>query len=88
MNLVLSGNLRRFASFEGEVQLAATTVSEALDSLVERFPDLKPVLYDANGKPRSVHRLYLNGAVLDVSDTDHSLEPADELGILTAVAGG
>ncbi len=88
MNVVLSGNLRRFTSFEGEVQLEATTVTEALDTLVEQFPDLKPVLYDANGKPRSVHRLFLNGEVLDVGDTDHNLEPTDELGILTAIAGG
>ena len=88
MNVVLSGNLRRFTSFEGEVQLEATTVTEALDTLVEQFPDLKPVLYDANGKPRSVHRLFLNGEVLDVGDTDHNLEPTDELVILTAIAGG
>ena len=88
MILVLSGNLRRFASFESEVQLEATSVTEALDTLIEQFPDLKPVLYDANGKPRSVHRLFLNGEVLDVGDTDHNLEPTDELGILTAIAGG
>jgi len=88
MNVVLSGNLRRFTSFEGEVQVEATTVTEALDTLVAQFPDLKPVLYDANGKPRSVHRLFLNGEVLDVGDTDHNLEPTDELGILTAIAGG
>jgi len=88
MNIALSGNLRRFTSFEGEVQLEATTIAEALDTLVERFPDLKPVLYDASGKPRSVHRLFLNGEILEVGDTDRNLEPTDELGILTAIAGG
>jgi molybdopterin synthase sulfur carrier subunit len=88
MNIALSGNLRRFTSFEGEVQIEAATISEALDTLVERFPDLKPVLYDTNEKPRSVHRLFLNGEVLEVGDTDRKLEPTDELGILTAIAGG
>ena len=88
MTIVLSGNLRRYTSFEGEVELEATSVSKALDALVERFPDLKPVLHDATGKPRSVHRLYLNGEVLEVGDTDHALAPTDELGILTAIAGG
>lgn len=88
MNIVLSGNLRRFASFEGEVQLEATTITEALNTLVERFPDLKPVLQDADGKTRGVHRLYLNGDVLDVGDIDRDLNPTDELGILTAIAGG
>ena len=88
MNIVLSGNLRRYASFEGEVQLESTTITEALDTLVERFPDLKSVLLDADGKARAVHRLYLNGELLDIGDVDHDLEPADELGILTAIAGG
>ena len=88
MTIVLSGNLRRYTSFEGEVELDALSVSKALDALVDRFPDLKPILYDATGKPRSVHRLYLNGEVLEVGDTDHALAPTDELGILTAIAGG
>jgi molybdopterin converting factor small subunit len=88
MTIVLSGNLRRYTSFEGEVELDANSVSKALDALVERFPDLKPVMYDATGEPRSVHRLYLNGEVLEVGDTDHALAPTDELGILTAIAGG
>ena len=88
MTIVLSGNLRRYTSFEGEVEIDAISVSKALDALVDRFRDLKPVLYDATGKPRSVHRLYLNGEVLEIGDTDHALAPTDELGILTAIAGG
>lgn len=88
MRIVLSGNLRRYTSFEGEVELDATSVSQALDALVGQFPDLKPVVYDADGNPRAVHRLYLNGEVLDARDTDHALGSTDELGILTAIAGG
>ena len=88
MNVVLSGNLRRFTSYEGEVQLEVTTVTEALDTLVEQYPDLKPVLYDTSGKLRSMHLLYLNGDMLDAGDTGHNLELTDELGIITAIAGG
>ncbi len=88
MIVALSGNLRRYASFEGEVELDAASVSKALDALVEQYPDLKPVVYDADGKLRSVHRLYLNGDVLESGDKDHDLESTDELGILTAIAGG
>jgi molybdopterin synthase sulfur carrier subunit len=88
MTVVLSGNLRRYTSFEGEIELEATSVGQALDTLVDRFPDLKPVLYDGTGQPRTVHRLYLNGKVLEVGDTDHALAATDELGILTAIAGG
>jgi sulfur-carrier protein len=88
MKIVLSGNLRRYTSLEGAIQLDVTTLSEALDTLIERFPDLKPVLCDVAGNPRSVHRIYLNGELIDPNDFDQVLEQTDELGILTAIAGG
>ena len=89
MKVALSGNLRRFTSFEDRVDLDVTSVSEALDLLVERFPDLKPVVFDANGKLRSVHRLYFNGEILADEELGNiTLKANDELGILTAIAGG
>jgi molybdopterin converting factor small subunit len=88
MIIVLSGNLRRYTDFDGEVEVNASTLSEALDALVQRYPDLQPVIYDGDGNLRSVHRLYLNGDILEVGDMDRPLDPADELGILTAIAGG
>jgi len=88
MNIVLSGNLRRYTDFEGEVKLDAASIGEALDGLVAHFPDLKPVVYDAEGTLRSVHRLYLNGDVLEGDQSARKLNPNDELGILTAIAGG
>jgi molybdopterin synthase sulfur carrier subunit len=86
--VVVSGNLRRYTSFEEEVKLDATSLRAALDALVARHPGLRPVLYDGDGKLRSVHRLFLNGEVLDVGLDDRPLAPTDELGILTAIAGG
>lgn len=88
MIVVVSGNLKRYTAFEDEVQLEASTVEAALQALVARHPGIGPVLYDGDGKLRSVHRLFLNGEVLDVGDDEHRLAPTDELGILTAIAGG
>lgn len=88
MTIVVSGNLRRFTGFESEVELDADSVPTALDQLVERFPQLRPVVLDSDGNLRQVHRLYLNGELLDRGDAGRSLAPNDELGILTAIAGG
>jgi molybdopterin converting factor small subunit len=88
MNIVLSGNLRRYTEFEGEVELEAASIGEALDKLVSRFPDLKPVIFDGSGGLRSVHRLFLNGDVLEGDHANHPVQTHDELGILTAIAGG
>ncbi len=88
MKIVLSGNLRRYTDFEGEVEVTASSVLEALNALVQRHPDLQPVLFEGNGQVRSVHRLYLNGDVLEIDEIDRTLDADDELGILTAIAGG
>ncbi len=88
MIIVLSGNLRRYTDFEDEIEIDAATIPDALTALADRFPDIEPVLFDGDGGVRSVHRLYLNGDVLETGDIDHSLSPDDELGILTAIAGG
>lgn len=88
MTIVVSGNLRRFTGFESEVELDADSVPTALGQLVERFPQLRPVVLDSDGNLRQVHRLYLNGELLDRGDAGRALAPNDELGILTAIAGG
>lgn len=88
MTVVLSGNLRRYTSFEDEIELDAPSVGAALRALVTQHPALAPVLFDGEGKVRSVHRLFLNGEILDVDAEDHPLTPTDELGVLTAIAGG
>ncbi len=88
MKIVLSGNLRRYTDFEGEVEVDARSIPEALNALVQRHPDLQPVLFEGNGQVRSVHRLYLNGDVLEIDEMDRPLDADDELGILTAIAGG
>ena len=88
MKILLSGNLRRYAAYEDEIEVEASSVSSAIERLVERFPELNRVLYDAEGKFRSVHRVYLNSEVLASGDTNHPTRPSDELGILTAIAGG
>lgn len=89
MIVVVSGNLRRYTSFEQEVEVEASSLRGALDALLVRYPGLRPVLYDGDGKLRSVHRLFVNGELLDAGDDhDRALAPSDELGILTAIAGG
>ncbi|MFT4628107.1 MAG: molybdopterin synthase sulfur carrier subunit [Myxococcota bacterium] len=89
MKIVLSGNLKRFTDFESEVELDADTILSALDQLVERFPSIKAVIYDGQHKLRGVHRLYINGEVLSASEiATRQLEPGDEVGVLTALAGG
>lgn len=88
MRILLSGNLRRYTAYEDEIELDASSVSSAIRCLVTRFPDLQNVLYDAEGKLRSVHRIHLNSEVIAPEQIDAPTKSSDEIGILTAIAGG
>src|SRR4051794_21259782 len=56
MTFVLSGNLRRLAGFQNEIEASGTTLGECVDDMVGRNPRLGPVLLDAEGKMRGIIR--------------------------------
>jgi molybdopterin synthase sulfur carrier subunit len=88
MKFVLSGNLLRFSNFQREIEVAAHTVADAITTLVGDVPGLAPVLLDATGQLRKVHRLFLNHDQLCAAELARRVGPDDEVMILTAIAGG
>lgn len=86
--IVLSGNLRRFADFNGEVTIDATTVADSFGQLYEKFPELQKVLVDGDGNPRRAHRVFLNDEILDADGYGQSVDARDTIVVITAVAGG
>ena len=88
MKIVLSGTMLRFANYNRRIEIEANNVSSAIQSLTTVHPKLKSVLLDGEGKIRGVHRLFLNSEMLLPNEMDRSLNPNDQLDIITAVAGG
>jgi molybdopterin synthase sulfur carrier subunit len=81
--------LRRFTGGEGRVEIAATSVAEALDTLGAQFPGLDERLRDDSGNVRRFVNVFVNGRnIRDAEGTETSLAPGDELGIIPAMAGG
>ena len=52
--------LRPFADGAASIDVAGSTVADALTELVERFPQLRRHLYDDAGRVRSFVNLYKN----------------------------
>jgi molybdopterin synthase sulfur carrier subunit len=83
------GPLRRLTEGRAEVEVAGSTVSQALRDLEARFPGFHDRLYDGDGKLRQFINIYLNdsdirfGAGLETVVGDN-----DDLSIVPAVAGG
>ncbi|MGE0549310.1 MAG: MoaD/ThiS family protein [Kofleriaceae bacterium] len=75
-------------SFQGELDVEATTILAALHELVATHPQLRSVLLDAHGSPRAIHRLFLNGDLLGRDQLGQPVAANDELSIITAIAGG
>jgi sulfur-carrier protein len=88
MNVSFSGTLLRFVNFQKNVNLEAHSVNEALSALIDRFPQVKAVLYDAEGKVRQVHQIFVNGQQFGPEEFGKPLTSTDRLDVLTAIAGG
>jgi len=88
MTFVLSGNLLRFSRFQKEIAVSAPTVADGITRLVGDLPQLGPVLLDAAGRLRKVHRLFVNQEQLESEGLTRAVDDNDEIMILTAIAGG
>jgi len=88
MKITLSGNLLRFSKFQREIDVTAPTVAEGLTRLCGDMPQLRPVLLDADGHLRKVHRLFVNRDQLMNDELARTVGADDEVMILTAIAGG
>jgi molybdopterin synthase sulfur carrier subunit len=88
MIIRFSGLLLRFVDYQRTVTLTASTLSEALTLLNQRFPQLRPILQDNTGKVRGTHRLFVNGQLVAHPSDSMSLAEGDDVEFLTAIAGG
>ncbi|MDO8343617.1 MAG: MoaD/ThiS family protein [Cellvibrio sp.] len=88
MNMSFSGTLLRFVNFQKNIAIEAPTANDALSKLVSLYPQARQVIYDAEGKVRQVHQIFLNGKQLRADDLNNPVRSDDQLDILTAIAGG
>lgn len=81
--------LRAQAGSQKRVEVAGTTVGEALDSLIEQFPSLREQIMTEDGTLNRFVNVYVNGR--DVRYEQELATPigeSDEVILLPAMAGG
>jgi len=87
--IIIPTALRAYTENQTSLQVEASTVGEAIQQLVERFPKLKPHLFNEEGRLRSFINLYLGDEdVRYLQGLDTPLKEGDELTIIPSVAGG
>ncbi|MEN3001106.1 MAG: ubiquitin-like small modifier protein 1, partial [Armatimonadota bacterium] len=87
--IVIPTALRAYTENQTSLQVEASTVREAIEQLVVRFPKLKPHLFNEEGRLRSFVNLYRGDEdVRHLQGLDTPLNENDELMIVPSVAGG
>lgn len=72
-----------------EFPVDAATVAELLDALIERYPALKPHLFEPTGKLRRHFNIFVNGEhIRELGGLDASLKAEDKVIFMVSAAGG
>lgn len=89
MKLLIPTPLRQYAGKQAAVELAGTTVGEALGALISQHPDLRRHLFTDDGKLRSFVNVYVNDEDIRYLQRENTpVSDADTLAIVPSVAGG
>jgi molybdopterin converting factor small subunit len=90
VTVIMPTALRGYVDGQDRVELAASTVSEALADLLSRYPMLGRHLYGDDGKLRRFVNIYLNDADIRYLEGGirADLKSGDEIRIVPSIAGG
>jgi len=81
--------LRQYVGKQASVEVAGTTVGEAMNALVARHPELRKHLYTDEGKLRAFVNLYVNDEDIRYLQKEAtSLNEGDNISIVPSIAGG
>ena len=90
MKIEIPTTLRNYAGNQPSVDVHADTVSQAVTTLLDQYPDFKKHLYTPDGKLRSFVNLYLNDEdVRYLPEREETeVKDSDTLTIIPSIAGG
>jgi len=70
------------------VDVHGTTVEASLRALTDRHPTLMPLVWGKDGALNGVMVVFLNDRQLGAAEIGTSVEPSDEIDIVSALEGG
>lgn len=89
VKVIIPTPLRAYAGKQESVELQAATVGEALQTLANRFEELKKHLYAEDGRLRSFVNVYVNDEDIRHLQKDQTrLREGDTISIVPSIAGG
>jgi molybdopterin converting factor small subunit len=87
--LKIPSPLRTYSNGQAVVEVTGSTVSEALNSLIDQYPDFQQHLFNGQHDLRPFVNLYLNSEdIRHLQNLDTPLRAEDRLVIVPSIAGG
>ncbi len=81
--------LRSYTNGQAEIHVRGGNVAEAMQSLVEQYPTLRPHLYNTEGRLRPFVNLFVGeNNVNDLQGLNTPLEENARLLLIPSIAGG
>lgn len=81
--------LRKFTGQNRSFESDKSTLSGAINDLVEAYPDVKTNLLDDNGNVRSYIKIYIGDREVNPSENGETkIDEETEVSIVPAIAGG
>ena len=89
ITIMIPTPLRVYTNKQSQVELEATKVQEAIDKLMETYPNLRKQLLNKDGNLRSFINIYLaDEDIRFLEKGETPLEAGDTLSIIPSIAGG
>jgi len=89
VKVIIPTPLRAYAGKQESVELQASTVGEALNSLTSQYQTLKQHLFADDGRLRSFVNVYVNDEDIRYLQKDQTrLKEGDTVSIVPSIAGG
>jgi sulfur-carrier protein len=87
--IIIPTPLRKYTDNQSSIDTNSHSVSEAVNAIAERFPDLKTHLYDDQGNLRKFLRIYVGDQdIRELNNEQTVLESNSVVSIIPAIAGG
>ena len=81
--------MKSYVNNQTEVQLAGSTIAEALSDLTIRYPSIKPHIMDKNGDLRRYVNLFVNTInIKDLNGVQTAIQENDKIILLPSISGG
>ena len=79
---------REFTDNQEKLEAAGKTIGECIQDLTDRYPGMKPAIFDAKGKLLSQIEIYLNMESAYPDELKKPVKDGDEIHIVVMLAGG